>query len=69
MHADYTVQEALCTVHALFIGPTTNLFRKKKKWVPQYYLNFLKKIMSTVFSVFSKISYIQTNPNYLQNKL
>ena len=29
MHADYTVQEALCTVHALFIGPTINLFRKK----------------------------------------
>ena len=29
MHADYTVHETLCTVHALFTGPTITLFRKK----------------------------------------
>ena len=29
MHVDYIVQETLCTVHALFTGPTPTLFRKK----------------------------------------
>ena len=31
MRVDYTVQEILCTIHALFTGFTTILFRKKLK--------------------------------------
>ena len=27
MHADYTVHETLCTVHAMFTRPTTTLFK------------------------------------------
>ena len=55
MHADYTVQETLCTVYALFPGPTTTLFRKKLKIKNRFHgtIYTSKTYFATVFSVFS----------------
>ena len=65
MHADYTVQETLCTVYALFPGPTTTLFRKKKLKIGFMVLyTHLKLILLQYFqfSVFNKINCIQMDP-------
>ena len=56
MHADYIVQETLCTVHALFTGRTTTLFKKKiLKMGPTVLFTHLKIILLQyfVFLVFS----------------
>ena len=55
---------------ALFIGPTTTLFRKKiLKLGPTTLFTHLKIILLQYFqfSVFSKISCIQTDPSYFEN--
>ena len=56
------------TIYVLFTGPTITLFRKKniKNGPHGTVCTFKKKENSTVFSVFNKISCIQTDPNYLQ---
>ena len=53
----------LRTAHALFTGPTTTLFRKKIyiKNGSHDTIHPFKNYFATVFSVFSKISCIQTN--------
>ena len=49
-------------VYALFMGPTTTLFRKNiKNWSHGTIYQF-KNYFATVFSVFSKINCIQTDP-------
>ena len=58
----FQLLETQCTVHALFTGPTTTLFRKKKIKNGSYStIHIFKNYFATVFSVFSKISCIQTN--------
>ena len=56
---------------ALFTGPTTTLFRKNKilKMGPTALFTHLKIISLQCFwfSVFSRISYIRTNPTYFEN--
>ena len=49
-------------VHALFIGLTSTLFRKKYiKNGSHGTIHTFKNYFTTVFSIFSKISYIQTD--------
>ena len=52
------------TVHALFIGPTTTLFRKKIKNGSHGTIHIFKIYFTTVLSIFSKISCIQMNPEF-----
>ena len=48
---------------ALFMGPTTTLFRKKKfKNESHGTIHTFKNYFAIVFSVFSKINCIQTDP-------
>ena len=71
MHADYTVQETLCTIYALFPEPTTTLFRKKKLKIGFIVLfTHLKLILLQCFqfSVFNKINCIQTDPYLISMK-
>ena len=50
MHVDYTVQEILCTVHALLMRPTMTLFRKKiLKMDPTILFTHLKIILLQYF--------------------
>ena len=46
---------------ALFTGPTSTLFRKKNKNESHGIIHAFKNYFVTVFSIFSKISDIQTN--------
>ena len=51
------------TVHTLFMEPTTTLFRKKYiKNESHDTIHTFKNYFAIVFSVFSKISCIQTDP-------
>ena len=52
--------------HALFTGPTSTLFKKKKKSYNT--IHTFKNYFVTVFSVFSKINSIQTHPKCQQMK-
>ena len=51
-----------CTIHTLFMGPTTTLFRKKNiKNGSHGTIHTFKNYFATVFSIFNKISCIQTD--------
>ena len=57
-----TVHETNVTVHALFMGPTTTLFRKKIKNGSHSTIHTFKNYFATVFSVFN-FSNNKFNPN------
>ena len=67
MHADYTVQEILCTVHALFMyhSRDSQLLYSKKYIKNESHgtIHIFKNYFATMFSisVFNKISSIQTD--------
>ena len=54
-----TIEYYLCTVHILFTGPTTTLFRKKIKNGSYGTIHTFKNYIATMFLVF----------NFQQNKL
>ena len=54
-----TIEYYLCTVHILFMGPTTTLFRKKIKNGSYGTIHTFKNYIATMFLVF----------NFQQNKL
>ena len=60
----FTVQETKCTVHG-----TYNHFVQKTNNKNRYHgtIHSFKNYFVTVFSVFSKISYIRTDLTYLEN--
>ena len=65
---DARISETKSTVHALFTGPTTTLFRKKNlKMGPTTLFTHLKIILLQCFqfSFFNKISCIQMDPKLL----
>ena len=62
-----TVHETNVTVHALFMGPTTTLFRKKIKNGSHSTIHTFKNYFATVFSVFN-FSNNKLNPNGPLNK-
>ena len=55
-------QETQSTVQSLFTGPTTTLFKKNFKNGSYGTIHTFKNYFATVFSVFNKISCIQTGP-------
>ena len=62
VHAyEFTIQETKCTVHVLFIGPTTILLRKKIKNRSHGTIHTFKNYVITIFSVFNKINCIHDN--------
>ena len=66
LDAHIVVLETKCTVYTLFMGPTTTLFRKKNiKNGSHNTIHTFKNYFATVFSIFSKISCIQTDPHLL----
>ena len=60
----FTMQETKCTVHR-----TYDHFVQKKNNKNAYHgtIHSFKNYFATVFSVFSKISCIRTDPTYLEN--
>ena len=62
MHTDYTVQETLCTIHALFMHCSRDLqqlyLEKNNKNGPHGTIYTFKKKKSSMFSVFNKITSI-----------
>ena len=58
------------TVHELFIGPTTTLFKKQiLKNGSHSTIHTFKIYFATVFSVFSQINYIQTSPTVITKSI
>ena len=69
MHADYIVQETLCTIHVLFMhclrivhGTHNHFIQKKIKNGSHGIIHTFKNYFATMFSIFSKISGIQMDP-------
>ena len=67
--APFMHMDLLCNRQsALFTGPTTTLFKKKN--IKNGYrgtIHSFKNYFATVFSVFSKINCIRTDPTYSEN--
>ena len=66
VHALFT--NGSCTIYTLFTRPTTTLFKKKIKNGFHGTIHTFKNYFATIFSVFSKISYIQMDTQSSQKK-
>ena len=58
------IEHCSCSVHTLFTGPITTLFRKNIKNWSHDTIHTFKNYFATVFLVFSKISCIQMDPEF-----